>query len=79
MIARRLRAFAAFWYDFLIGDDWRLAAGVALALAGTALLAHVAAVPAWWLVPATLPPLLLWSLRRAIRPSASQSPPDSSA
>ena len=31
----RLRAFAAFWYDFVIGDDWRVALGVAVALAGT--------------------------------------------
>ncbi|MBM9508676.1 hypothetical protein [Actinacidiphila acididurans] len=29
---RFLRAFARFWYDFVIGDDWKIAAGVACAL-----------------------------------------------
>ena len=33
-----LRSFGAFWYDFVIGDDWRGAAVVACALALTALL-----------------------------------------
>jgi hypothetical protein len=26
------RAFFAFWYDFVIGDDWRIAAGVLITL-----------------------------------------------
>jgi hypothetical protein len=30
---KQLRAFAAFWYDFIVGDDWRIAAGVVLGLA----------------------------------------------
>jgi hypothetical protein len=30
---RFLKSFAQFWYDFLIGDDWKIAAGVILALA----------------------------------------------
>ncbi len=34
------RAFAAFWWNFIVGDDWRLAAGLAFALALTALLVH---------------------------------------
>ena len=46
-----LRSFGAFWYDFIIGDDWRGAAVVAAALAATALLVHVASVNAWWLLP----------------------------
>lgn len=29
---RFLRGFVRFWYDFLIGDDWRIAAGVIVAL-----------------------------------------------
>ena len=28
-----VRAFFRFWYDFIIGDDWRIAAGVVAALA----------------------------------------------
>jgi len=49
-VIRALRSFAAFWYDFLIGDDWRIAAGVALALAVTALLVYLG-VSAWWVLP----------------------------
>ena len=31
----RLKAFGAFWYDFVVGDDWRVAVGAAVALALT--------------------------------------------
>ena len=41
----RLRAFLAFWYDFVIGDDWLVAAGVAGGLALTYALSR-SAVPA---------------------------------
>ena len=61
----RLRAFGAFWYDFVIGDDWRGAAVVAVALALTALLVHAASVNAWWLLPVAVIGALGWSLRRA--------------
>ncbi|MDX6240617.1 MAG: hypothetical protein QOG10_5437 [Kribbellaceae bacterium] len=27
-----LKAFGQFWYDFIIGDDWKIAAAVVLAL-----------------------------------------------
>lgn len=27
-----LKAFGAFWYDFVVGDDWKIAAGVVVAL-----------------------------------------------
>lgn len=30
---RFLRSFGRFWYDFIIGDDWKIAAGVVLAVA----------------------------------------------
>jgi hypothetical protein len=30
---RFLRAFAQFWYDFIIGDDWKIAFAVACAVA----------------------------------------------
>jgi hypothetical protein len=64
-MSRWLRSFAAFWYDFVIGDDWRGAAVVAAALAATALLVHVASVNAWWLMPLAVIAALGWSLRRA--------------
>lgn len=65
-MAARIRAFAAFWYDFVVGDDWLIAVGVVIGLALTYLLAR-AAVPAWWLLPASLVlllPLSLWRARR---------------
>ena len=27
-----IKAFGRFWYDFIIGDDWKIAAAVVLAL-----------------------------------------------
>ena len=61
---RRLRAFGAFWYDFVIGDDWRGAAVVAAAIAATAALV-AAGGNAWWLLPVSALAALGWSLRRA--------------
>jgi hypothetical protein len=64
---KRLRAIGAFWYDFIVGEDWRVAAVVVLALAATALLVRAAGVNAWWLLPPCVFAALGWSLRRAIR------------
>jgi hypothetical protein len=63
----RVRAFGLFVYDFVIGDDWRVAAGVTVGLAGTYLLAHETGVAAWWLVPVLIAALLPVSLWRAVR------------
>jgi membrane protein implicated in regulation of membrane protease activity len=30
-----IRGFFAFWYDFIVGDDWFVAAGVVVLLAAT--------------------------------------------
>jgi uncharacterized membrane protein HdeD (DUF308 family) len=35
---RALRGFARFWWEFVVGDDWRIAAGVVGVLAVAALL-----------------------------------------
>jgi hypothetical protein len=56
----------AIW-DFVVGDDWLLALGAALALAATAVLA-AADLPAWWVAPALIPLALLASIRRALGP-----------
>ena len=66
-VLARLRAFGAFLYDFVIGDDWLVAVGVLVALAATYVLAHAAKVSAWWLVPVAIVVLLPLSLRRATR------------
>ena len=63
---RRLKAFGAFWWDFIVGDDWVLAAGVVAALAVTWFLTH-RDISAWWLLPLAVVALLVLSLRRAAR------------
>jgi hypothetical protein len=65
---RALRRFGAFWWDFVIGDDWRVAAGVVVALGMTAAVAATG-TPAWWLLPLAVALLLYVSLRRAARGS----------
>ena len=55
---KRLKAFAAFWYDLVIGDDWRVAVGVLLALGLTFLLSRTTTVPVWWVVPVAVLVLL---------------------
>ena len=59
-----LVAFARFWWDFVVGDDWLTAAGLVLALGLTALVAHDD-VSAWWLLPVAVVGLLVVSIRRA--------------
>ena len=51
--------------DFVIGDDWRVAVGVAAAIAVTALVA-ASAVASWWVLPTGVIALLVNSLRRAV-------------
>jgi hypothetical protein len=63
---RRLeRAPLAMW-EFFVGDDWRTAVGVVLALALTAAIAD-AGVPAWWVTPLAVVVLLVASIRRSQR------------
>ena len=47
---RYVRAFGRFWWDFIVGDDWTVAAGVAIALGLVAILVDHG-VNAWWLLP----------------------------
>jgi hypothetical protein len=53
-------------WNFVVGDDWRIAIGVAGAISLTALLATTA-VAAWWVLPVAVIALLVDSLRRAAR------------
>jgi len=66
-VIRRLRAFAAFWYDFVIGDDWRVALGVAVALAVTWALSRATRAPTWWVAPVAVIVLLPLSIHLATR------------
>jgi hypothetical protein len=58
--------FGRFWYHFIIGDDWTVAAAVGVALILSAVLS-VNHIVAWWLVPVTVVVMLGISLRRASR------------
>ena len=62
----RVRAFGLFWWDFVVGDDWRSAAGILFAIGITAALV-AAGVDAWWLMPPAVAGVLALSLRRASR------------
>jgi len=63
---RRVAAFGRFWWDFVVGDDWVVAAAVVAAIGATAAIA-AAGVAAWWLLPLAVPAVLYVSLRRAAR------------
>lgn len=43
-------AFAEFWIDFIVGDDWRIAVAVVVGLAITTALVRLG-IPAWWVLP----------------------------
>ena len=57
-------AFGKFWWDFVVGDDWRTAVLVVAAIVVTAAIAH-SSVSAWWLMPPAVAGVLYLSLRRA--------------
>jgi hypothetical protein len=61
-----LRSFARFWWNFIVGDDWRVAAGLAAALALTWFVTD-RGTDAWWLLPIAVVLLLADSLWRATR------------
>jgi hypothetical protein len=63
---RYVRSFVRFWWDFVVGDDWRVAAGLAVALALTWVLED-AGVSAWWLLPLAVTVVLVESVRREAR------------
>lgn len=60
----RIRAAGEAVWEFVVGDDWRVAVGVVLALAVTAAVAGAGAA-AWWIVPVAAVALLAGSLWRA--------------
>jgi hypothetical protein len=64
---KRLPAAGRFAWEFVVGDDWRIAAGVTVALALTALIADTS-VAAWWVLPVAVLALLTVSVWRAARP-----------
>jgi len=65
----RARAFGRFWWDFVVGDDWVAAAGIAAAIGITAALASEK-VAAWWFLPLAVAIVLGTSLYREARDSS---------
>jgi hypothetical protein len=45
------RRFGKFWWDFIVGDDWKIAAAVVASLLVGAVLTVSAATGASWLAP----------------------------
>jgi len=65
VLVRGLGGFLFFWYDFIIGDDWRVAAGV---VAGFFAI-HWLGVTSWWLMPLVVAIMLSSTLLEATRPA----------
>ena len=62
---RRLKSLVRFVWDFVVGDDWRIAVGVIVALAVTAVVAG-GSVAAWWILPTAVAGLLAFSVWHAV-------------
>ena len=63
LLIRWVGGFLFFWYDFIIGDDWRVAAGVVLGFIAT----HAAGISGWWIMPAIVAAMLVYTLHEATR------------
>ena len=67
-----LRRLAVFFYDFVIGDDPRIAVAVVVALGLTAVAAG-AGVSAWWVMPLAVVAVLGFSIHRATEPARNRA------
>ena len=68
----KLADFARFWWDFVVGDDWRVSVEIVVAVGATAALTS-GGVAAWWVLPIAVVGVLYGSLRRAVRADGEQS------
>ena len=64
-LAAGVIAFGAFWVDFIVGDDWRIAAGIVAAFILTATITYSSLT--WAIVPLFVALFLSYSLFRASR------------
>ena len=65
-MTRRARAFLRFVWAFVVGDDWRIAVAVVIALVVTLVLSNNN-ITAWWLLPAVVLVMLsvsVWTVAR---------------
>jgi hypothetical protein len=67
LILNKVRAFFAFWYDFIIGDDWRVALSITVALAATIAVNRLTGTAPWWIVLVAVIAILPISIFRATR------------
>jgi uncharacterized membrane protein len=65
LVVRWIGGFLFFWYDFIIGDDWRVAAGIVAGFFVT----HAAGISAWWIMPVVVGAMLSFTLHEATRPA----------
>ena len=66
VVWRWTKAVVLFLLDYIFGDDWTVAALIALGLLATWRLVEAGAA-AWWLVPVVVLAANVQSLRRAVR------------
>ncbi len=64
----RVEALGRFLWDFVVGDDWRIAVAVVIALGVTAVVAGAGA-SAWWILPVATALVLGLSVWRVARTS----------
>lgn len=67
-----IRRFGLGVWEFVVGDDWRIAVAVVIALGATAIVAGLG-VAAWWVVPLGVGIVLAVAVRGAARPSAPRA------
>jgi hypothetical protein len=60
-IVRWIGGFLFFWYDFIIGDDWRVAVAMVVALFST----HALGSHSWWVMPCVVAGTLIFTLLEA--------------
>jgi hypothetical protein len=63
----RIAAFGRFLWDFVVGDDWRIALVVVAGLGVTALVSN-SSVSAWWILPVMVAAILtlsVWAVARS--------------
>jgi hypothetical protein len=66
VVWRWIKAVVLFLVDYIVGDDWTVAALIAFGLLATWRLVEAGAT-AWWLLPVVVLAANVQSLRRAVR------------
>jgi len=70
-----VKQFGLFCWDFVVGDDWRLAGGAIASVGLTVLLAHHGK-NVWWMLPVLIVGAVALSVGRVARAARSQASKD---